>query len=199
MCIKRMSFYMEFKLSRIYIILPLAAFILVSFFSSSLATPPAQAQNQGGWVPNGGQCYGNPYCISGYCSAIGICENPPPPTATPTPTSIPTPTPTLNPPTPTPTRIPIPTSTPAPTCPLKSQGDANCDIKIDLLDFNQWKTEFLGTVTTKLADFNSDNAINLLDFNIWKTKFLSSNPTAPTPTGSMSTPTPTSTSDEDRL
>ncbi|NTU46121.1 hypothetical protein HGA88_00685 [Candidatus Roizmanbacteria bacterium] len=76
------------------------------------------------------------------------------PTATPTPrvTSLPTPTailiPTQKPGTPIPTKSPTPLptkitiSTTPKSCPLQSQGDVNCDGKIDLIDFEIWRESF---------------------------------------------------------
>ncbi|MBI2443333.1 MAG: hypothetical protein HYV40_05525 [Candidatus Levybacteria bacterium] len=59
-----------------------------------------------------------------------------------------------------PSGIPSPTPTPL-------TGDINKDGKVDLLDFNIWRDEFLGDVTTKQSDLNSDGKVDLLDFNIW--------------------------------
>lgn len=80
-----------------------------------------------------------------------------------------------------PTQKPI-TITSSPTvsyCSLKNQGDANCDGKINILDFNLWKNEFLSELeekTTKRdSDFNKDNLVTILDFNIWRTGFLINN------------------------
>jgi len=65
-----------------------------------------------------------------------------------------------------------PTPTPGPSCPLKNRGDANCDGKINILDFNIWRDEFLRVANTTSADFNSDNSITILDFNVWRDGFL---------------------------
>ena len=97
-----------------------------------------------------------------------------PPTATSIPTQIST--------TSTPTSIPTiakalntPTPSPAPYCYLKTKGDADCDNKITLLDFNIWNREFVdgtnGIATGKVSDFNRDGIISIVDFNIWKTNF----------------------------
>lgn len=77
----------------------------------------------------------------------------------------PTPTPTKS-PTPTPTKSPTPTPVP---CPTRSIGDANCDGKATLSDFEWWRREFTGAVGTKNADFNADGLIQLSDFEIWRT------------------------------
>ncbi|MFA6005884.1 MAG: 6-bladed beta-propeller [Patescibacteria group bacterium] len=97
--------------------------------------------------------------------------------------------------TPIPSATPAATSTPttappAPACPAgmpaRSTGNANCDNKVDLLDFEQWRQEFKGTLTTNLADFQADTHVDLLDFEIWRHTFTIPAPTA-TPTLS---PTP---------
>ncbi|NTU46952.1 hypothetical protein HGA88_04985 [Candidatus Roizmanbacteria bacterium] len=63
------------------------------------------------------------------------------PTLTPTPTPTKSVTSTL-----TPTKSPTPTKVNSPTdtgsCPLQSQGDINCDGKIDLIDFEIWRESF---------------------------------------------------------
>lgn len=87
--------------------------------------------------------------------------------ATPTPTSIPTPTPT---------RIPTPTFTVTPTavptipsnCSTKSLGDADCNGLFNLIDFEIWRKEFTGSLTTKNADFNGDNSVSIIDFEVWR-------------------------------
>lgn len=73
--------------------------------------------------------------------------------------------------TPTPTRTLTPTRTPTPTlsCSKKSEGDADCDGKINSLDFDIWKNEFLKNETnTSAADFNNDGKTDLIDFEIWR-------------------------------
>lgn len=47
-------------------------------------------------------------------------------------------------------------------------GDANRDNLVNLSDFVQWKKEFAGRVTTRLADLNHDNKVDLADFVVWK-------------------------------
>lgn len=51
-------------------------------------------------------------------------------------------------------------------------GDVNNDGKVNLLDFSVWKSEYLGLITTRLADFNKDGEVNLLDFCLWKIEYL---------------------------
>ncbi|MBI2443195.1 MAG: right-handed parallel beta-helix repeat-containing protein [Candidatus Levybacteria bacterium] len=50
-------------------------------------------------------------------------------------------------------------------------GDINRDGKVDLLDFNIWRDEFLGNVATKSADLNGDGTVDLVDFNLWLTAY----------------------------
>lgn len=62
------------------------------------------------------------------------------------------------------------TSTPAPTdiCSLKSIGDADCNDKVDLQDFESWRKEYLGVLSTTTSDFNNDAIINYYDFETWR-------------------------------
>lgn len=53
-------------------------------------------------------------------------------------------------------------------CPLKPKGDANCDGKVDLIDFEIWRKEYRGELTSKDADFNSDGKVDLIDFETWR-------------------------------
>jgi len=64
-----------------------------------------------------------------------------------------------------------PTKTPTPLSCQKSQGDADCNGKIDLKDFEIWRKEFTGELTTKTADFNKDTKISLADFEIWRSSY----------------------------
>ncbi len=68
-----------------------------------------------------------------------------------------------------------PTVTPHPTdvetCPLKPQGDANCDNKVDMVDFEIWREEFIAE-TSKDADFNDDTKTDLVDFEAWREGFV---------------------------
>lgn len=56
-------------------------------------------------------------------------------------------------------------------CRFKTKGDANCDDKITIVDFNVWKEEFTEVKTTRTADFNRDKKITIIDFNLWKGGF----------------------------
>lgn len=86
-------------------------------------------------------------------------------------------------------------------CPLKSQGDADCNSKIDIVDFEIWRKEASGLITSTNANFNFtvDSAVNIIDFEIWrKGFFLRNNPTpssglSPTK-GATLTPSPISQS-----
>ena len=86
-------------------------------------------------------------------------QNSPTPSRTPTPVSA---TNTIQ-----PTRTPTPIS----VCARKSQGDANCDGLIDLIDFEIWRREFIGSATTRNADINMDGLVNLIDFEFWRRTF----------------------------
>lgn len=60
----------------------------------------------------------------------------------------------------------IKTPTPTAIVCLKSNGDANCDGKINITDFNIWRDEFKKYLTSSTADFNKDGRITIVDFNI---------------------------------
>lgn len=81
---------------------------------------------------------------------------------------------------------PAPIST-APTQ-IPVLGDANGDRVVDILDYNIWRDEYTGILSTKRADFNNDGIVDLTDFNIWRN---AANPVVPTPTTSVASPTPT--------
>lgn len=117
-----------------------------------------------------------------YVESTSIPDN------TPTPTSIlaantSTPAPTN---TPAPTSTPIPTITQAPDCPLKSQGDANCDEIIDMVDFNIWKCQ-MNTIDAscgapvQAANFDLLNGVNLNDYEIWRRNYQQIAPTVDVP------------------
>lgn len=50
-------------------------------------------------------------------------------------------------------------------------GDANGDGVINLVDFAEWKKEYLNTIVNK-ADFNESMKVDLVDFGIWKRGYL---------------------------
>lgn len=69
------------------------------------------------------------------------------------------------------------------TCPAgvpgKSMGNANCDSKTDLSDFEIWRSEAFdqGGIEGKIrndwkADFNCDQKVNLSDFEIWRVSYF---------------------------
>jgi len=99
---------------------------------------------------------------------------------TPTSTVVPTVVPTIkSTPTPTLKHTPVPsvfltiTPTPVSTCPKKGIGDANCDDKVNIMDFGIWKVEFIdfhNKITKDLwaADFDNDQKVAIYDFSIWK-------------------------------
>ena len=74
-----------------------------------------------------------------------------------------------------------------PTC-VKSQGDANCDGKTNMIDFESWRKEYLGGTGTKTADFNNDSRVDMVDFEIWRKGFFAP---PPTPWGDNPNITPT--------
>jgi hypothetical protein len=59
--------------------------------------------------------------------------------------------------------------------------DANGDGIVDLADFDRWKREYLGILTTKTANFNPsiDDVVDLADFDIWKRSYLTSSSVSP--------------------
>ncbi len=75
------------------------------------------------------------------------------------------------------------------SCALKLSGDANCDNKIDLNDFEQFRKEYNREVNTKLTDFNQDDKISLADFEIWRSHIGMQAPTATASTTSAPTAT----------
>ena len=75
-------------------------------------------------------------------------------------------------------------------CARSSQGDADCDGSIGLSDFEIWRREYLGTISTKTSDFNSSGVVDLSDFNIWRINFTGGGNVSPT-SGVTSTPSAT--------
>lgn len=94
-------------------------------------------------------------------------------------------------PTPTPTTAAAntpttaPTNTVSPSCPKKAQGDANCDGKIDIEDYEIILSALQGNDISDLcddaedcsADINGDSNITILDYTIWLNSFLNINST----------------------
>lgn len=96
-------------------------------------------------------------------------------TSAPLPTIHPTVNPTDGPPIPVST-ITVPTATPpAPICPLRVDGDVNCDGDVDLSDFEIWRRELMNELSTKQSDLNLDLEVDLLDFELWRRGFLQFN------------------------
>lgn len=79
--------------------------------------------------------------------------------------------------TPAPTAInnlsvtPIRNTTPTASCTTKSNGDANCDGRVDLVDFNQWLTGSNAAGYNANIDFNGDGKVSLADFEVWRGTF----------------------------
>ncbi len=103
----------------------------------------------------------DPLCIPGIEPFGGWC---PMPSATLIPTKVPT---VAGSPTLTPTIV-ITTI----QCPLNPQGDANCDNNVDMIDFEIWRQEFIGQVTTLHADFNNNGQTDLVDYETWRQGFV---------------------------
>jgi hypothetical protein len=58
------------------------------------------------------------------------------------------------------------------SCESYKDGDANCDNKIDLIDYGVWKDSFLNML--KKADFNSDGVVAISDFETWRKGYFNS-------------------------
>ncbi len=75
------------------------------------------------------------------------------------------------------------------TCPAtKAQGDANCDGKADLIDFERWRREYTKADTTTDADFNAVEGVDLVDYELWRRTYTQSGSTTPSVTQGV-TPT----------
>lgn len=59
-------------------------------------------------------------------------------------------------------------------CTTKPDGDANCDAKIDLQDFEYWRREFSGELNSKNADFDTSGQVDLVDFETWRRSIIKS-------------------------
>jgi alpha-L-arabinofuranosidase len=90
-------------------------------------------------------------------------------TTTPTPIITTTSNPTTNPTT---------TATPTVTCAKKVNGDSNCDNSIDLIDYSNFRTEFIAfqkktlDINTAKCDFNGDKSIDLSDFSAFRQGYV---------------------------
>ncbi len=58
-------------------------------------------------------------------------------------------------------------------CPLFTQGDANCDGAITVVDFEIFRKEYTGEVTTRMSDFDNDGIPSISDFEIWRQGYFS--------------------------
>ncbi len=54
----------------------------------------------------------------------------------------------------------------------KSTGDADCNGIIDMVDFEIWRKEYMGNLTTTNADFNADAKVSMPDFEIWRSNYF---------------------------
>lgn len=70
-------------------------------------------------------------------------------------------------------------------------GDANCDFSINLIDFEQWRKEFTGEATTKLADFDGDGSVTVADFEIWRRTYFAATQAINNPLPMVPTTSPT--------
>ena len=96
------------------------------------------------------------------------------PTATPLPTTAPTSVPTSV-PTATPTISQVATSTPTTSsgnCPLRSKGDADCNGTVNLADFEIFRKEYVGQLSTKQSDFDNNGLVTITDFEIFRKGYL---------------------------
>ncbi len=82
----------------------------------------------------------------------------------------------------------------AQSCTTKSSGDADCNGKIDLIDYEQWRREYIKLAATTSANFNTDTVVNLIDYEIWRRGYANGGGTPPitqtstTPPAGSSTP-----------
>lgn len=78
-------------------------------------------------------------------------------------------------------------------CPQKSMGDANCDGRITVADYEVWRREFSREITTTDADFNTSGSVTLSDFEIWRRSFTGAiqNPSATSIPTTIITTSPT--------
>lgn len=66
-------------------------------------------------------------------------------------------------------------------CATKSQGDADCDGKSDIMDFEKWWQDYLSGVYNSRSDFNTDSEVTLFDYELWRRQYVSRSLTSPTP------------------
>ncbi len=73
-------------------------------------------------------------------------------------------------------------------CALTAKGDAGCNGVIDTVDFEIFRKEYTGQLSSRTADFNGDGSVSMVDFEVWRINFFAQSHASPTP----SVPTPTS-------
>jgi len=56
--------------------------------------------------------------------------------------------------------------------PTIAPADANRDGKVDLQDFEIWRKEYKGELTSNTSDFNSDGKVDMIDFESWRKGFF---------------------------
>lgn len=87
----------------------------------------------------------------------------------------------------------------AQSCSLRPRGDADCNGFIDVVDFEVFRKEFTGVLSTKTADFDVSGTVDIADFEIWRRGYFEvpSNtppPATATPTHAITSIPPTATS-----
>ncbi len=58
------------------------------------------------------------------------------------------------------------------SCSHKGDGDADCNDKVDLVDFEEWRKEFTGEAHTRHADFENSGNVTVLGFELWRKHFF---------------------------
>ena len=75
----------------------------------------------------------------------------------------------------------IPAAAQNSVCPLRSAGDADCNQKVDLEDFERWRVQFTEktrSVSVDIsADFNQDGRVSVTDYEEWREGYFSQKPT----------------------
>ncbi len=129
------------------------------------------------------QCGGTQFATGLDCQTACLGNTTLTPTAVPTTIATPTVVPTTSDtPTPAPTEATSPTVEPTPLTTItptegpscsQSKGDANNDGKATLRDYEIFRQEYSGEVTTLQSDFNCDGKVTLTDFEIFRDSFTS--------------------------
>jgi len=57
-------------------------------------------------------------------------------------------------------------------CPYKTKGDADCNTKVNLIDYEVWRQEYTKQRSTRTADFDNDGVVSLVDYEIWRRNYL---------------------------